>query len=92
MERITNLILIDADMRRRATISHALSAVQIHVEPFETIAELSGSWPRSGVVLVHDDTHAVGNLIECMADHGEWFPIIAFSENPLGRTHRRSDP
>ena len=82
MERITNLILIDADMRRRATISHALSAVHIHVEPFETIAELSGSWPRSGVVLVHDDADAVGNLIECMADHGEWFPIIAFSETP----------
>lgn len=82
MERISNLILIDNDMRRRAAISHALSAAHIHVEPFETVAELSASWPRSGVILAHDEAVSISALIECMADHGEWFPIIAFNENP----------
>lgn len=81
-ERLSNLILIDNDMRRRAAISHALSAGKIHVEPFENISELSSSWPRSGIILIHDEAGAIDTLIEQMANHGEWFPIIAFSEAP----------
>ncbi|SFF76271.1 two component transcriptional regulator, LuxR family [Novosphingobium sp. CF614] len=82
MERISNLILIDSDTRRRATISHALSSAGIHVEPFENILELAGAWPRSGVILIHDQAGAIDDLIENMAHYGEWFPIIAFSEDP----------
>ncbi|WP_395391938.1 LuxR C-terminal-related transcriptional regulator [Novosphingobium sp. BL-8A] len=82
MERISNLILIDNNMRRRAAISHALSSGNIHVEPFENISELSTTWPRSGVILIHDEAGAIDDLIESMARHGEWFPIIAFSESP----------
>ncbi|MFC0206375.1 response regulator transcription factor [Novosphingobium soli] len=82
MDLISNLILIDTDMRRRAAISHALSGRGIHVEPFETISELAGAWPRSGVVLIHDEAGRITELVESMARHGEWFPIIAFSEEP----------
>jgi two-component system, LuxR family, response regulator FixJ len=82
VERISNLILIDNNMRRRAAISHALSSGNIHVEPFENISELSTTWPRSGVILIHDEAGAIDDLIESMARHGEWFPIIAFSESP----------
>lgn len=82
MDRISNLILIDSDTRRRAAISHALSVGNTHVEPFENISELSSAWPRSGVVLIHDEAGAIDDLIENMARHGEWFPIIAFSEDP----------
>ncbi|KHK93503.1 response regulator transcription factor [Novosphingobium malaysiense] len=82
MERISNLILIDSDTRRRATISHVLSTDNIHVEPFENISELAGAWPRSGVVLIHDQPGAIHDLVEAMAHHGEWFPIVAFDEQP----------
>ncbi|HUD28350.1 MAG TPA: LuxR C-terminal-related transcriptional regulator [Novosphingobium sp.] len=82
MDLISNLILIDSDMRRRAAISHVLSAGNIHVEPFEHVAELAAAWPRSGVVLIHDEPGAIDDLIDSMARHGEWFPIIAFSEQP----------
>lgn len=82
MERISNLILIDNNMRRRAAISHALSSGNIHVEPFENISELSSTWPRSGVILIHDEAGVIDDLIEAMARHGEWFPVIAFSEDP----------
>lgn len=82
MERNGNLILIDNDTRRRAAISHALSNGTIHVEPFENVSELSGSWPRSGVVLIHDEAGSIGLLVEKMAHRGEAFPIIAFSEAP----------
>lgn len=81
MQHISNLILVDADSRRRAAISHALSTSKIHVEPFENIAELSSCWPRNGVILIYDDIGAIDHLIEALAAHCEWFPIIAFSES-----------
>jgi len=82
VDRVSNLILIDNDLRRRASISHALSSSQVHVEPFETVTELAASWPRSGVILIHDEAGAIDELLGKMAQHGEWFPIIAFSETP----------
>ena len=85
MEHVSNLILVDRDSRRRASISHALAASSIHVEPFENIEELAMAWPRSGVVMIHDDAGSIGDLIERMAAAGEWYPIIAFSEEPLPR-------
>lgn len=82
MDHVSNLILIDPDTRRRASISHTLAACRIHVEPFETIEEIAKSWPRSGVVMIHDEAGTVGELIERMAADGEWYPIIAFCEDP----------
>ncbi len=80
METISNLILIDGDTRRRAAISHALSADGMHVEPFEDIAELVECWPRNGVILLNEQPGSVPTLIGQMAEHGVWFPIIAFAE------------
>lgn len=77
-----NLILIDGDVRRRAAISHTLSSGRIHVEPFETIAEIAASWPRAGIILIHDDPGVITKLVGQMGRGGEWFPIIAFSEAP----------
>ncbi|MCT2398185.1 response regulator transcription factor [Novosphingobium mangrovi (ex Huang et al. 2023)] len=85
MERISNLILIDDDTRRRAIISHALAMGGIHVEPFETTCELADAWPRTGIILIHDRPSAIEDLIEAMAAHGQWFPIVAFSEGPSTR-------
>lgn len=81
MERSSNLILIDSDMRRRAVISHALST-RMHVEPFENISELSTSWPRSGVVLIREEPGTIQTLIGKMARQGAWFPVIAFDDAP----------
>jgi two-component system response regulator FixJ len=77
------LILVDADTRRRAAISHTLSGHGVHVEPFETIAELAQSWPRNGTVLIHDNEGCIAELIARMAQHGEWYPIVAFAEEPV---------
>jgi FixJ family two-component response regulator len=82
VEHVSNLILVDHDTRRRASISHALAASSIHVEPFEHIDELARAWPRSGVVMIHDDAGSIGDLIEKMATDSEWYPIIAFCEQP----------
>jgi len=77
-----NLILVDHDTRRRAAITHALSTSNIHVEPFESIPELAQAWPHSGIVLLHDQDDAIATLIDAMSKNGEWFPVIAFSDEP----------
>lgn len=85
MEHVSNLILVDRDSRRRASISHALASSYIHVEPFENIEELASAWPRSGVVVIHDEAGSIVDLIAKMAAANEWFPIIAFCEDPTPR-------
>jgi len=82
LRHTANLILVDGNLRRRAAISHALSDSHVHVEPFEDIAELSAAWPRSGVILICDAPGAVRELIARMGRDGEWFPVVAFEENP----------
>jgi len=59
-----------------------LSTSNIHVEPFESIKELTRSWPRAGIILLHHEDDVITRLIEEMARYGEWFPIIAFSDAP----------
>ncbi|MEZ5742289.1 MAG: LuxR C-terminal-related transcriptional regulator [Sphingomonadaceae bacterium] len=80
MDETSNIILLDPDTRRRAVISHALSAGGLHVEPFETMEELASSWPRAGYILADADTFPIDTLVQRMAMDGEWFPIIAFGE------------
>ena len=82
MRQAYTLILVDNDTRRRASFSHTLSGYGMHVEPFETVAELAASWPRSGTVLIHDSGGDVTLLIEEMAQHDESYPIVAFAERP----------
>jgi len=82
MEPGNRLILVDSDVRRRASLSHSLSAYDVHVEPFETVRELAASWPRAGTILIHETGSAVSDLIGEMARCGTWFPIVAFAEHP----------
>ena len=77
-----NLVVVDADFRRRAAISHCLSGSQIHVEPFDGLDELVGRWPRDGLLLVHDEGQMVRQTIEAMGDNGEWMPLVAYAEAP----------
>jgi len=85
MDRPSYFALIDDDTMRRAAISHTLAARDIHVEPFEDIAELVEHWPRSGMILAHDDGRTIQALIDHMSRHGDWLPVIAFAENPGSR-------
>jgi len=82
MEPGNTLILVDNDMRRRASLSHSLSTFEVHVEPFETVGELVTSWPRARTILIHETGSAVSDLIGEMARHGKWYPIVAFAEQP----------
>lgn len=82
MSHRTSLVVVDADSRRRAAISHSLSDTSIHAEPFETLDELSRRWPQDGLILVYDEGLAIAQTIERMSEVGEWLPVVAYSEAP----------
>ena len=79
----TTLILVDGDFRRRAAISHNLADSGIHVEPFEDAQELCSRWQNNGLILVHDDGHAIAALLAFMASKGGWLPVVGFAETPV---------
>ncbi|HEX4846702.1 MAG TPA: LuxR C-terminal-related transcriptional regulator [Novosphingobium sp.] len=82
MQKRYSLALVDGNSRRRAAITHALAGSGIHVEPFEDLGEITFRWPRTGAILVADQGPVVDDLIGHMSLHGEWLPVIAFSEDP----------
>jgi FixJ family two-component response regulator len=77
-----HLILCDRDVRRRAAISHFLSGMDIHAEPFEDAAEVNGQWASADMVLVQDDRAAVTDVIDQFAQSGLFLPVIAYREAP----------
>ena len=76
------VFIIDADVRRRASISFYLNNQGIRAEPFETIDEFLASWPRSGVVLMQDEAKAVSALVQEICGRQGWLPIVAYSDSP----------
>lgn len=82
MDQHQNLILVDSDFRHRAVITHLLSGSGIHVEPFDGTAEITGAWPRTGVLFVHDAGDTVRELFDYMTEQACWLPLIAYSESP----------
>lgn len=85
MRGARHIILVDGDFRRRAAISHFLAGCGIHVEPFETVTELTGHWPRQGLILINDTDGTVTALTDHLVRSGNWLPIVAFSESPAPR-------
>jgi len=82
VSRRRTIAVVDCNSRRRAVMTHRLSASSIHVEPFETIEELAAAWPRAEAIMVEDSGDAITELVSLMADSGRWLPIIAFAEAP----------
>ena len=82
MRTITKIFLVDGDMRRRASISHCLAQCEIHVDPYESVAELRGHMADFGLVLIHDQSGEIAQVIDFMAEAGNWLPVIGFSEKP----------
>ena len=85
MNNGTSLFLVDGDVRRRAAISHCLSGSTIHVEPFEDSSELISRWPKTGLLLVHDDGRSIAALLGQMGRLGQWLPVIGFAQEPSTR-------
>lgn len=74
------ILLIDGEFRRRATLSHSLEGEAFHVEPFEEVSELPAALPRDGAILIYDEGDAIAKVVDRMTETGAWLPIISFSE------------
>jgi FixJ family two-component response regulator len=74
--------VIDQDVRRRASISYYLNNLGHFAEPFETIEEFVQSWPKSGVILIHDHGKSVSSLMQELCNRHSWLPIVAISASP----------
>lgn len=76
------VILIDSDFRRRASLSHVLAGTSIHVEPFESLAEITRAWPRDGLILASDEGDQIREILIYMAEAGCWLPLVAYGSDP----------
>ena len=76
------IVLIDNNFRRRAAISHNLSETSLHVEPFESVAEMSRRWPQGALMLVGDEDEVLHHLFAAMSESGHWLPVVAYAEEP----------
>ncbi|MBW8785717.1 MAG: LuxR family transcriptional regulator [Novosphingobium sp.] len=76
------LVLVDEDVRRRATITHELAEAGYHVEPFESPGELLPRWPERALLIVHDGEGALEAVLEHMKTEASWLPVIGFAERP----------
>ncbi len=74
------LALIDSDVRRRASVAYALLHMNIHVEPFESIVEISKNWRGADAVLIHDEPGALTEVINWMRDSDLWLPVLVYAE------------
>jgi len=85
MRGARHIILVDGDLKRRAAISHYLGSHGIHVEPFESVGELTGHRPRQGLILVNDIDGTIPALTDLLVQSGNWLPVVAFAEAPAPR-------
>lgn len=73
---------IDQDVKRRASMTYLLNNQGVFAEPFESIDEFIRCWPKTGVILIHDEGGAVASLMQEICGRHTWLPVVAFSENP----------
>ena len=77
-----SVVLVDSNFRRRATISHCLAGTNIHVEPFESVEEMTRRWPHGSILLIGDEDDIVHDLFAAMTASGHWLPIVAYAPEP----------
>jgi two-component system, LuxR family, response regulator FixJ len=77
-----SIVLIDSNFRRRAAISHNLAGTDIHVEPFESVEEMSRRWPHGELMLVGDEDDVLHDLFAAMSENGRWLPVVAYADQP----------
>ena len=80
MSDLGPITIIDETVRRRASISFALSQRNIHCEPYESVNELMASNTKHGMFLVNDDQDEIASLKKYLRLRDQRLPILAYSE------------
>lgn len=79
---LRTIVVVDGDIRRRAEIARTVFSIG-YTFPVESVAELDTYWPaRPSLLLVHDDSDAIGELVNVMNNRAAWHPFIGFHADP----------
>lgn len=84
MPQVSHVHVIDADFRRRATISRELLARDYHSEIYEDAVEFFERLPSDGPVLMMEnhDRDDLANLLRTASNRGRFFPVAVYAEDP----------
>ena len=74
--------IVDSDLHRRCDVSRYFYDHALHVEPFESLAELRASWPKVGLMLVHYDQDGLREVFDAMSEGDCWIPTVVYSSDP----------
>ena len=84
MEQRIPMHIVGGNSRSRAAQSRLILAMGHHAEVYSDLVELIDRPPRAGVIIASEDVveDGIGELLENLADHGIWVPLVAARENP----------
>ncbi|VVT11660.1 response regulator transcription factor [Erythrobacter sp. EC-HK427] len=84
MEKRITIHIVGGDSRSRAAQSRLVLSMGHHAEVYSDLVELLDRPPQDGLVIASDDVveDGIAALLEELADHGIWIPLVAASEDP----------
>ncbi|MGB3166416.1 MAG: LuxR C-terminal-related transcriptional regulator [Alteraurantiacibacter sp.] len=84
MEQRITMHIVGGDSRSRAAQSRLVLSMGHHAEVYSDLVELLDRPPQSGLIIASDDVVETGiaALLEDLADHGIWVPLVAAREKP----------
>ena len=84
MEQQLIVRFVEPSSRVRAEMARSAFALGHHAEVYADLDELTEHMPETGVLVVRDDpeTGGVVAVLDRLADHGNWLPLIATDVNP----------
>lgn len=82
----TAIILVDGNVRRRASVAFGLSRLGSYVIPLEDVGEIADAWPERAVILLEDTSDNIVRLVRMMRLRKYRYPFIAFSPEPSAQS------
>ncbi|WP_271078402.1 response regulator transcription factor [Aurantiacibacter sp. MUD61] len=84
MEQRLTMHIVGGNSRSRASQSRLVLSMGHHAEVYSDLVELLDRPPHDGVIIASDDVveDGIEKLLEKLADHGIWIPLVAAREEP----------
>lgn len=84
MEQRITMHIVGGNSRSRATQSRLVLSMGHHAEVYSDLVELLDRPPHDGVIVASEDIvdDGIEELLEQLADHGIWIPLVAAREDP----------
>ncbi|RYE60723.1 MAG: response regulator transcription factor, partial [Oxalobacteraceae bacterium] len=77
-----SVLVIDGDVKRRASLAYYLNGQGLLTHPLEELAEFSNCSGLGGIILAYHVDNLIGPLVAEIVRQGLAYPIVAYSEDP----------